>query len=96
MLVSLKKMGNDGKMLQDQPILIGRYNLHSCARFGKDAPEDATIPLLIKLGKDIRAGRSGKREVEQPALRIVTVPVYEVLDGREIVHIKRASKPRAS
>jgi hypothetical protein len=29
-------------------------------------------------------------------VRIVTVPIYEVLDGREVVHIKRASNPRAS
>jgi hypothetical protein len=88
MLVSLKKIGNEGRVLQDQPILVERCNLHSSTRFGIDAPEDATIPLLIGLGKDIRAARSGKWEVEQPALRIVTVPIYEVLDGREVVHIK--------
>jgi hypothetical protein len=82
--------------LQDQPILIGRCNLHPGVRFGIDTPEDATIPLLIVLGKDIIAIRSGEWEVEQPAVRIVTVPIYEVLDGREVVHIKRASNPRAS
>ena len=88
MLVSLKKMGDEGKVLQDQHILVGRCNLHSCTRLGVDAPEDATIPLLVFLGEDIRAARSGKWEVEQPALRIITVPIYEVLDGREVVHIK--------
>jgi hypothetical protein len=68
-------------------------NLHPCARFGKNAPEDATIPELILLRKNILAVRSREWEVEQPASHIVTVTKYEILDGWEVVHIKRASNP---
>jgi hypothetical protein len=98
MLVYLKKKKiviKRGKYRISLSWLGGEWscNLQPCARFGKDAPEDATIQVLILLGENIRAVWSSEWNVKEPASHIVTVPVDEILGGWEIVHIKRASKP---
>jgi hypothetical protein len=73
--------------------VVGWLDLHSCDPFGNDAPENTPIPILIQFGKEVDAIWCEECDVKQPACKAVAIPLHELPDRGEIVHVKRPEEP---